>query len=249
VTAQLRSELLKQRSTRASAALAAWMVGLVVFVVLLHALSFGADELARQDNQRRIMGLGPGLGTLFAALLGAMSITGEFRHGTIRPTLLATPNRGLVVAAKVAVSMLGGLVVGVTACALTVVVEVIGLSARGIDVRLTTGDVGQVLAGGALAAALLAAVGVGAGAAIRNQVPAVVGICVWLLLVEPLLLGDVPAAGRFAPGAAAGSIAGAIQTQVSDDLLAPAIGVLVLALYALLVAALGALVLTRRDVD
>jgi uncharacterized membrane protein YfcA len=77
----------------------------------------------------------------------------------------------------------------------------------------------------------------------------VVGICVWLLLVEPLLLGDVPAAGRFAPGAAAGSIAGAIQTQVSDDLLAPAIGVLVLALYALLVAALGALVLTRRDVD
>jgi hypothetical protein len=93
MTAQLRSELLKQRTTRTNLVLLLWMVGLVVLVVLLHVLSFGVDELSRHDNQLKIAGLGTSIGALFASLLGAMSITGEIRHGTIRPTFLATPRR------------------------------------------------------------------------------------------------------------------------------------------------------------
>jgi hypothetical protein len=92
--AQLRSELLKQRTTRTNVLLLLWMVVLVVLVVLLHVLSFGVDDLSRSDNQLKIVGLGTSIGALFASLLGAMSITGEIRHGTIRPTFLATPRRG-----------------------------------------------------------------------------------------------------------------------------------------------------------
>ena len=246
---QLRSELLKQRTTRTSFLLLLWMVGLVALAVLLHVFGFSAEELARDENQLKVLGLGASLGALFASLLGAMSITGEFRHGTIRPTLLATPRRTRVIAAKVAASALAGLAVGLLAGALTAGVEAAGLGARGIPIELSAGDYAQLLAGGAVAGALFAAIGVGVGAVVRNQVSAVVGLCVWLLFIEPLLFGDVPAAAKFAPGASAGAIAGAIQTQVASSLLAPALGVLLLVAYAAAATAAGSIATTRSDVN
>ena len=98
--AQLRSELLKQRTTRTNLLLLLWMVGLVTLVEIIHVFSFSVETLGRDDNQLKIVGLGTSIGALFASLLGAMSITGEIRHGTIRPTFLATPRRARVVAAK-----------------------------------------------------------------------------------------------------------------------------------------------------
>jgi ABC-2 type transport system permease protein len=249
MTAQLRSELLKQRTTRTNLVLLAWMVALVVFVVALHVLSFGERDLARASNQMKILGLGTSIGALFAALLGALSITGELRTGTIRPTFLVTPRRTRVVAAKVAAGMLAGIGVGLVAEALTAGAEAAGLAARGIDIELGAGDYAQLLAGGALAAGLFAAIGVGVGALVRNQVAAVAGLCVWLLFVEPLLLGDVPSAAKYAPEASAGAIAGAIQSQIADALITPGLGVLLLVAYAALAAVGGAVVITRRDVD
>jgi ABC-2 type transport system permease protein len=249
VIAQLRSELLKQRTTRTNVFVLLGMVGLVVLVVLLHVLSFGVEDLSRHDNQLKIAGLGTSIGALFAALIGAMSITAEFRHGTIRPTFLANPRRARVIAAKVAASALAGFAVGLIAEVLTAGVEAAGLAARGIHVELGGDDYAQLLAGGALGAGLFAAVGVGVGAIVRNQATAVVGLCVWLLFLEPLLLGDVPAAAKFAPGASAGAIAGAIQMQIADDLVAPALGVLLLVAYAALASAAGSIATTRRDVS
>jgi ABC-2 type transport system permease protein len=248
MTRQLRSELLKQRSTRTNLALLVWMVGLVVLVVALHVLSFGVDDLSRESNQLKILGLGTSVGALFAALLGAMSITGEFRTGTIRPTFLVTPRRSRVIAAKVAASMLAGGGIGLVAEALTAGAEAIGLVARGIDVQLAAGGYAQLLAGGALAGAFFAAIGVGVGAAVRNQVATIVGLCVWLLFVEPLLLGDVPSAAKYAPEATAGAIAGAIQSQIADTLIAPGLGIALLAAYAALAGLVGMALITRRDV-
>jgi ABC-type transport system involved in multi-copper enzyme maturation permease subunit len=249
MTAQLRSELLKQRSTSTNVLLLLWMVGLVVVVVLLHVLSFGVDELSRQDNQLKIAGIGTSLGALFASLLGAMSITGEIRHGTIRPTFLATPRRSLVIVAKVAAAALAGHALGLLASALTTGGEAAGLAARGIHIELEAGDYVQLLAGGALAATLFAVIGVGVGALVRNQVAANVGLCVWLLFLEPILLSDVPGAAKFAPGASAGAIAGAIQTQIADNLVAPGLGVLLLGAYAALAGAAGSIATARRDVS
>jgi ABC-2 type transport system permease protein len=221
----------------------------VVLVVALHVLSFGVDDLSRDGNQMKILGLGTLIGALFAALMGAMSITGEFRTGTIRPTFLVAPRRTRVIAAKVVASMLAGLGVGLAAAALTAGVATAGLAARGIHIELGGGDFAQLLAGGALAAALFAAIGVGVGAVVRNQVAAVVGLCVWLLFLEPLLLGDVPSVAKYAPEASAGAIAGAIQSQIADALVAPALGVALLVAYAGLAALAGSLLIARRDVD
>jgi hypothetical protein len=78
-------------------------------------------------------------------------------------------------------------------------------------------------------------------------VPSVVGISAWLLFVEGLLVGDVAGVadvGRFAPGAAAAAITG----QDPDTLLAPAIGLVLLAVYAAAAAVAGSLATVRRDV-
>ena len=249
MTAQLRSELLKQRTTPTNRLLLAWLAGLVLLVVALHVVSFSNSTLAQEANQMKILGLGTSVGALFGSLLGAMSITGELRSGTIRPTFLVTPRRGRVIAAKVLASMAAGAGLGLLAEALTVGAEAAGLAARGVPIELAASDYAQLLAGGALGAALFAAIGVGIGTAVRNQVAALVGLCVWLLFVEPLLLADAPSAARYAPEASAGAIAGAIQSQIADSLIAPALGAVLLAAYAALIAGAGALLVARRDVD
>jgi ABC-type transport system involved in multi-copper enzyme maturation permease subunit len=249
MTAQLRSELLKQRSTRTNLLLLGWMAGLVVLVVALHVLSFSTSSLAQDDNQIKILGLGTSIGALFAALLGALSITGEFRSGTIRPTLLVTPRRTRVIAAKALAALAAGVAIGLLAEALAAGAEAIGLAARGVHIEPAAGDYAQLLAGGALGGALFAAIGVGIGAMVRNQVAALIGLCVWLLFVEPLLLADLPSVARYAPESAAGAVAGAIHSQIADSLTAPALGVLLLVAYAVLSVCAGALLVTRRDVD
>ena len=247
--AQLRSELLKHRTTRTTLLLLAWLVGVVILIVALHVASFSAADLARESNQRRILGLGTSVGVLFAALTGALSITTEFRTGTIRPTLLVTPRRTTVIAAKAAASMLAGATAVLVAEGLNAGGEAAGLAVRGAEIQLGAGDYAQLLAGGALAGALFGAIGVSVGAVVRNQVAAVVGLCVWLLLLEPLLLGDVPSVAKYAPEAGAGAITGAIQSQLADALVAPGLGALLLVVYAVGAGAAGALATTRRDVD
>ena len=77
-------------------------------VTLLHAFSLSTTDLASRSGQVRVLVEGGELvGALFAGLLGAMSLTGEFRHGTIRPTFLVTPRRGRVIAAKTVSNALG----------------------------------------------------------------------------------------------------------------------------------------------
>jgi ABC-2 type transport system permease protein len=246
VNAALRAELFKQRSTRTG--LFGGMLGLVLFVVLLHGLGLAAGNFDGTSKQLTVLfGWGEVLGALFAALLGAMSITGEIRHGTIRPTFLVTPCRRRVVAAKVWASMLIGAGFGLVAGAVAAGVGTAALRARGIDVRLDGGDYALLVAGGAAATALWAAIGVGLGAVVRNQVPTLVGLCAWLLFVENLLVGDVAGVGgvgRLLPGAAGKAISG----QDPDKLLAPAVGLLLLALYAGAAAVAGSIATSRRDV-
>lgn len=244
----VKSELLKQRTTRTSTLLLAWMAGLILLVVVMHVASLSTQHLASADGQMKVVGWGTGIGALFASLLGAISITAEIRHGTIRPTLLATPQRERVIVAKLAAGALIGIGIGLLAEALTAAIEAIGLAIRGIHIELTAGDYIQLLAGGAVAGALFAAIGLGLGATIRQQVGAVVGLCVWLLLIETTLIGNIPSAGKLAPGAAAGAIAGAIQTQSASKLVAPGAGLLLLILYAAVAAAVGAVLTDRRDV-
>jgi ABC-2 type transport system permease protein len=247
VRAELGAELLKQRSTWTVLGLFSALLGLVLLAVVLHGLGLPARDLADPHVQLMVLGRGEFLGVLFAALLGAMSITAEIRHGTIRPTFLFTPRRGRVVAAKVMVSILIGAGFGLVAGGAAVVAGTMALRARGIDIQLDRGDYVLLVVGSAAAAALWAAIGVGVAALVRNQVPTLVGICAWVLFVEGLLAGDVGGlgdVGRFLPGSAAAAMSG----QDPGTLLAPEVGLGLLTLYATATALAGAVATSRRDV-
>ena len=242
--AQLRAELLKQRSTRTDLGLLAGLLGLILLAVLLHGFGLPAQDLGQRNNQLMVFGRGEFLGALFAALLGAMSITAEIRHGTIRPTFLASPRRGRIIAAKLAVSALIGAGFGLAGSALAAGIGTAALRRRGIEIELDGGDYALLVAGGAGAAALWAAIGVGVGALVRGQVPTAVGLSAWLLFVEGLLGENVSDVGRFAPGALGMAASG----QEPGALLAPAVGILLLAVYAIVAAAAGWAATIRRDV-
>jgi ABC-2 type transport system permease protein len=242
MTGQLRSELLKQRSTQTTLLLFLAMFGLVAFAVAMHLLALDADQLATRSHQLQVFQVGTRAGMLFAGLAGAIAITAEIRYGTIRPTFLVTPRRSPVIAAKLVISGLAGIAFGLLAEALMAGAATVGLAARGIDNQLTGGDFLQLLAGGAAAAALWAAIGVGVGALVRNQVGAVVGLCVWMFLVESVSEGFVPDAARLFPGGVGLALAG------NSDELSAAVGALLLVLYAAAVSAAGWLETLRRDI-
>jgi ABC-type transport system involved in multi-copper enzyme maturation permease subunit len=246
MNAIVRAELLKLRSTRTLLGLFSALLGLVVLVVLLHGSALPLARLSRHSAQlTEVVGWAALLGPLFAALLGALSITSEARHGTIRPTFLVTPRRGRVVAAKVGASMLLGSAFGLSAAAIALGVGSAVLATRGVELRLTGGDDALLLAGCTAAAALWAAIGVGLGAVVRHQVPTLVGLCAWLLFIEQLLVGDTGLlgdVGRFMPGALAKASSG------QDPLLAAGLAVILLALYAAATVAAGWVATTRRDV-
>jgi ABC-2 type transport system permease protein len=248
VIAQLRSELFKQRTTRTNLGLLFAMVALIAAVVLLHMVSLPTQDLRDRQGQLKVFGLGTTFGMIFGSLLGALSITNEMRHGMIRPTFLATPNRARVLAAKVTASLIAGAALGLLAEAMAVSVGSVGLAARGISIAASGGGFGQLLVGGAVAAALWAAIGVGVGAIVRNQVGASVGLVVWLLFIEMTVIGSIPEVGKFLPGASGGALAGAMLAQTATYLLAPAVGALLIVVYAVVATGSGLVATVRRDI-
>jgi ABC-2 type transport system permease protein len=125
-------------------------------------------------------------------------------------------------------SLLIGCVFGLVAGLLVAGVGTAALNSRGIEVQLSGADYGRIVLGSAFAAGLWGAIGVGVGAVVRSQVPALVGLVVWHLFIENLLVGDIAgvgAVGRYLPGAAGKAISG--QTATSPLSPAAAVGVLV----------------------
>ena len=246
MTAQLRSELRKMRTTRTNLGLVLGLVALILFGVIAGAFSSEAD-LSLLENQRELVGNGS-FAALFAAMIGVMAMTSEFRHGTIRATFVFTPVRTRVLAAKTAASLIVGAVFGVLGSVLALGTGVVMIRARGYDVLLDAGDVRKLVLGTIAMSALWAALGVGLGAVVRNQVLAIVGLSAWVFVVEILLFQYLPDVARYAPGAAGTALTGDTVGDSSVHLLSAPVGGVLLAVYACLFAVAGALAIERRDV-
>jgi hypothetical protein len=199
-------------------------------------------------------------GYVFPVLLGALAVTGEYRHQMLTPTFLATPKRGLVLSAKSAALLIFGAIFGVFGVIASVGAGAGVLTLFGLDTQLNDGDTWAMIGRGVLALALWAMVGVGLGALIPNQVAAIVVILAFTQFVEPTLravtmFADWAASlGRFLPGAASDALVGAPSlfvggaTGVGVDPLEWWQGGLLLAGLAIVLTVLGYFVSWKRDV-
>ncbi len=238
----VRSEWLKLVSVRTSWAL----LGVMLLIEGLAAglvSGLGDIEDLRKGNVATLI-IGTHLAIVFMFTLGALLSTNEFRHGTANSTFVVTPKRERVIAAK----LLVGLVLGIVGALLYIAVNAgLGLSllsSRGVavdsDLAVNTYlGVGVGLVLGCL-------FGVALGALLRNQVlTVIVGMVIFLLAgTAALFIGnDV---GQYFPGEALL----ALQNTPGADktLLAQTDGGYVLAGYCVVLGIAGMLLTRHREI-
>jgi ABC-2 type transport system permease protein len=247
MTQLIAAEFSKLLSTRLWFWLLLASAGLVALYVSLN-IAFADNTVTLPLDSAR------GQQTLFAiagaarplvAVLGAIAITSEFRHKTATATFLATPRRGRVVIAKLVASALVGVAYGVACIATVTAIVLPWLGARGIHVALTGNDVPATLAGVVAAYVIFALIGVALGAVLREQVATVVGLLIYLFVVEPIVT-NIPGLDSWTPYLP--GPAGSALTQISlatRDFLAPWQGALMLIAYAGALATVGAFLTIR----
>jgi len=224
VSALLRAELLKLRTTRTFVALVGAALALSLLVVVL--VSILDDDFTKEEVRDLFTADFTGM---FITLLGVIGMAGEWRHRTITSTVLAAPDRIKLLTAKVIAYAGAGAVLSLIVTVTIMLVGTIILSIRGEQTAVVS-DLVDVLWRNLLVAALLGALGVGIGGVLRNQVVSIVGVLFIAFVLEPTLFGLVPEVGKFGPtGGAPGGIAQAPGFDGEDpDYLAPGIAVLVM---------------------
>lgn len=265
----LVAEYRKFFTTRMWWVLLATMTGYMGFIAGVMAFSLASDPSGMNmggsevplvipplDLALAVYTLAPTLGYVFPVIVGAMSVTGEFRHQTVTPTFLAEPRRGLVLGAKLVASIPMGILYGLTAVAATVGIGAGVLAAMGKDAMLGEPEVLRTALWSAVALTIWTVVGVGFGAALKNQVVSIVVILAFTQLVEPVMrvaLGMIDGAegiAKWLPGSAGEAIAGSSFYNVSGlgELLDRGPGIAVLIAYGLVLAAIGRFTTFGKDI-
>ena len=126
-----------------------------VAVISQLANSLPGMTFASSSGQRSLLASAD-VAEVFSLVLGIAIITAEYRHLTSRPTFLIEPRRGRVVAAKVVVSALLGLIYGACCVAVVAAIAVSWLAARSIDVDWGSSDVVGAMVGAVLVVGLFA---------------------------------------------------------------------------------------------
>ena len=257
------TELLKLRTTRMWWVLLITAAALIALVAVLNAAFAGASVGGTPSGigaptdpavLRTLYGVALNTGSIFPLVIGILGMTGEYRHQTITPSLLAVPRRGRLVAAKVIAYFLVGLGMGVVMTVVAVAAAGTTIVARGYPLGLGADGVPRTIGLAILGCGIWAVFGLGLGTLVRNQIAAIVIALAAELLVEQLLiffLNRTSAGGRvaqFLPSAANRAMEAGTTAGLDERLLPWWGGALTLTGWGLVLAALGLLVTTRRDV-
>jgi ABC-2 type transport system permease protein len=242
MSALLRAELLKLRTTRTFTALVGTSMAVGLLVITLAATM--GDAMTPDDVRGNINAANPS--GLLALLLGVVGMTGEWRHRTITSTVLAAPDRVRLLTAKTLSHAFAGMLLALVVTLAIMLVGTAILSARGQE-TLGVVALADLLWRSLVVAGLLGALGVGIGAVARNQTVTVVGIVLALVVVEPILLDLVPEVGRFGPfSGTPNAILGGFDLP-DAKLLAPGIAIAVSIAWVSAAFAAAAGLLRRRD--
>lgn len=243
----LRSEWLKLWTTRTTwVMLGVALFGEALFAGLYTGLTSLSDIEGTPADPEGLETVATGVGLLLVLILvlGVLTITTEFRHGTSSSTFLAAPRRYPVLLAKLGAVLLVGIVAGLAYVAVNGGLAISLFADRGGNLP-PTGDLASVYAGVVVSYALLAAFGLGVGAIVRNQVGAIIAAIAFFFVLSPLpelLPGSI---GDYFPAQAIGSLHG---NPEGDANLSQVEGGLVLGAWAAGLLAIGTLLVCRRDV-
>jgi ABC-2 type transport system permease protein len=202
VTALLGAELLRLRTTRS-----VWLLLATAQVLIVAGVSGvmrTRDDVGSPEVQQAAIAH-VGLISLITLVLGIMAVAGEYRHRTITDTYLTVPRRTPVIVAKLIVHTMAGLVFGMVTALVAIGVAALWLAGRGSSLDAGSSDLWLTVAGGVAWTAAFAAIGVGIGALITNQIGAIAAALAWIALAEGLvaqLIGDARQWLPFALGSA-----------------------------------------------
>jgi ABC-2 type transport system permease protein len=150
-----------------------------------------------------------------------------------------------VLVAKVAASLVTGLVFALIGEILSVGVGGVILNERSISIALTHHDYWLLTIGTLIGTALWGGIGVGVGMIVRNQVGAIIGILAWGFVIQNLLFGLAPTVGRWTPDSAQNGMMGMTDSHLLD----PGPGAVVLVGWTIAICIAGAVMAARRDVN
>ena len=242
---QIRAEVRKLRTTRSVWGLLAGAVALASIAAwgMVSTGAFGTSvALTTLPGFAEMMAIVP----IFVVVLGIRSYTDEARHGAIVPTLLATPRRRRVVAAKAVVMGAAAVVFALAGTVAVAGVSLALLAADGVAVTVSLAAL-AILVGKAVAICVLwSAIGLGLGLTVPHQVAAIVGSILWMLIGESIIEMLAPGVSRFLPAHASTSVLGIVPADMS--VVAPAVGAALLGGWAALSLGAGTRSLARRDI-
>lgn len=246
----VRSEWIKLRTVRMNLVLFVIAVVFPVVVCILVASLGDITDLKVSD----VAGLVTGTSVVTALLLGvvgAVSISAEFAHGTIRPTFAATPRRMRVLIAKAIVTAVFAAVAEALVVVFCYVVSSAIATSRGASLSLSDEpEARAALIGIVVFAVIVSLLGFGLGMVIRNTPAAVAVLILWPLVVENIIFLILSAAGvddpqKFLPYVSGFGLGN--PDAASPDGLGRVAGGVYFAVVTAVVAAAGAIITTRRD--
>ncbi|GGZ80903.1 ABC transporter [Streptomyces subrutilus] len=238
----LHSEWIKIRTARSSlGSLMAVLVTTVGITALTAAAIGTGEEGALGDDPLLAAFYGVNFGQIAAIAFGATALAGEFRHGALRISLTAVPDRTRLYLSKVAVVACLALLVGEVTGLLTFVAGQALMGPHAVEL----GDPGTVRAvfGSGVYLMLMALLAAGLTALVRSGT-LVMGLLIPFVLIVPFVVGKVVGgAGRFMPDRAGQ----AVMRLNAEGSLGPWEGLAVTALWSVAALVAGWIAMRRRD--
>lgn len=246
MTSLVSAEFLKFRTTRTAIGVVLAAVALVAIAVAGTVGTAEADQLGTSQLTRDVVASSL-FGALIAFIVGILCVTVEWRHGTVTRTFLVTPRRERVLVAKEIWMLLFSAGLAIVGLLLVLAIAAPWLAFRSSSLELD-GDSATLAGRIVLASMLWGALGVGIGAVVQSQTPALVGAIIWILLAEGLigeLLGlvDLESLADYLPGQALSSFDG-----TEDGGLSRAMGGIVSLAWVTALGLLGYARMSRQDV-
>lgn len=251
----LRSEWIKLWSLRSTYwTVVATIAAMVFIAVLVGATSrIDDDAVAAGFDGTMAIGMGYTFAQVVVAVLGVLTITGEYSTGMIRSTLAAVPRRWPALAAKAMVVAVVGAALGVVGVAAAYVASYPLLGGAGAA-DLTDPEVQRIFWGTALYLAGVGLYGLAVGAVVRHSAGAITLVLGVLLMLPSFWQLLMVASDWFArvypylPSVAGERIvSAAVEPGGPVDVLGPWAGFGVLMVYVVATIAAATALLQRRD--